>query len=449
MAVTERIGPRDAEGLAVDVRQSSMGQARLSEREIAAARESALAFMRATFRDMDDSERESYAQEAALELVAKLRAGEAITHPRALAKKIARRRAIDDLRSPRADQLGLTDPDREAAHGADPAEVLANRERLSRGVAVLCTFPEADRRLYREQCVEGIKPGKVARRLGLLPRTARKRLAPMARALASIEASDELSQRELKLLSAYALGAASLTEARAARRLAASSPAAAAALCELRQRHRDVGALLPPLVLAPATGSSLDRIAALPGTVRDTAYGLLRPEAAQAVNGPLSTGLGASGGQLAALCGGAATVACVAVIAPGAGQRAIDQKPAKAAIEREVRKTRPAATQVAPVLPSQVGNETPAPVTASPAPSSAVPSSDSGEDAEAESDAPATSEPVPAEQSSESDFAFGAQSASASAAAATDTAATESGGGGGGSGEGGASSAGGDFAFGE
>lgn len=339
-------------------------------------------------------------------------------------------------------------PDNESG---SPEERAAEAEESQITRDLLASLPPRRRAVMLLRYGWGLEPKQVCGLVsGLSPRAYRKEVTrgvdELTEKMRAFERGDWCADRE-PILKAYASGLANVDQARQAKAHLAHCRECTDFVARLRGHLHDLGgAAAIPGAIDGIDGhvGLVDRLLDASERFRHGAEGLLGRAAPPDVAGPSVQVASGAGGQLAAMCGGVATVACVAAIAPGLGQRDVNREPPKQAIEREAHKVRPGPrTQAGPVLPSQVGNEAP-PVAASAAPSDAsAPRPTSGDEPTTEA---APTEPVAAEEAPESDFTFGTDGSSAPAPEPpAPTGASSSGGG---ANSGGSSSSAGDFAFG-
>lgn len=181
-------------------------------------------------------EREDLAQSAYCELLDKERAGEVVSAPLALTKRIAWRDARDLLRDRREAAtdpsaplfLALRDP------GATPEGRLLARAALARAVEAVEQLDEPHRAAYRA-CIAGLAPRPASLALGIPRSTYCYRLRGATNTLEATVDGARFQVLEATLLSAYVAGIASVEERRRAERLVSADPHAAAVARRLRK----------------------------------------------------------------------------------------------------------------------------------------------------------------------------------------------------------------------
>jgi len=365
---------------------------------------------------LSERDREDLAQEAYLRVLDRHKAGEEVRSPTAFVKTAARNLTLDGLRRGRFELTEEPDAIPDTARARDPEGSLLARVDLARGIEAAEQLPPAQQAVYRATVIEGLDPGAALRRLGMKRSTFYKhlKLAHAHVQTALIGTDSPYARGEYKLLSAYAFGVASAREAARAERLIRNSPEAAALLRELHRGHQTAAAALPPIAFESADSGILERLALLPGRIREATTSHFprdSSDASEAATALASSGAGRGagaasagvlaklgalslGGKAAAGClaTGATVAACVAsglLPAPGGPGDASGEAPRQSASERRVEDpARVEPPEPAGVLPSQLDHPEPSPETNSaPSPS----------EEPAPEPAPAPAEPAPVE----------------------------------------------------
>ena len=339
--------------------------------------------------------------------------------------------------------------------GGSPEERAADAELSQVTRDLLASLPPRRRAVMLLRYGWGLEPKQVCALVrGLSPRAYRKEVTKgvdeLTEKMRAFERGDWCADRE-PVLKAFASGLADPDQARQAKAHLSHCRGCADFVVRLHGHLHDLGtaAALPGAIDGVDGHVSLaDRLVDAGERLRHTAETLVGKSSPTHIAEPSVQVASGAGGQLAAVCGGVAAVACVAVIVPGGGQRHLDRERPKAAVPHHVREVHATPmAQTAPVLPSQVGNEAP-PVIAAPEPTSAPePQPASNPNTEPTTEV-APTEPVPAQEAPQSDFTFAAETAAPAPAqpSSSDTGVTASSGGGD---SGGGSSSAGDFDFGQ
>jgi len=271
-AASKSDGEAGASGLARKGREASDREATEVQRR------AVVAYLRARFRSaLCEDDVEDLAQEAWVAVLEKRSRGERIADAVALMRSIAWRAARDLLRDRRetavdpGDRIFVGTEDHAGSHEAR----VDQRADLARAIAAVEQLEPEHRAAYRARFVDELSTREACRRLGLPRSTYHHRLRRALEAVHATLETHRFASVQTKLLGAYVAGLASLPERRRAERLIRNDPQSAAIARELRATHEATAAALTPVAVDPeATAGIVERVAGMPGKLRDAVSGM-------------------------------------------------------------------------------------------------------------------------------------------------------------------------------